>query len=370
MNEGNWYSISNIDAVDSPNLVVYPERVRQNIDTLLASIDDVNRLRPHVKTHKSAEVSRMMLDRGFRKFKCATIAEAEVLASEGAPDVLLAYQPVGPKASRLLKLVTKFPNTLFSCLIDNAGTARALSDYFAVTNARAQVFIDLNVGMNRTGIAPNDALELIKSIGTLVHVVVRGLHAYDGHIRDTDMAIRTQKCDAAFAPVMDLHKSATEMLKRDLIVVAGGTPTYSVHRTRDGVECSPGTFIYWDQGYSDILQEQAYQFAALVITRVVSLPKPGVICVDLGHKAIASENPIDKRVSFLNSGALHPIGHSEEHMVFEVTDNRVYQVGDVLYGVPYHICPTVALHQKPAIVYDGGVREYWNTQSRSRLITI
>jgi D-serine deaminase-like pyridoxal phosphate-dependent protein len=370
MNEGTWYSISNIDAVDSPTLVVYPERVRQNIDTLLASIEDVNRLRPHVKTHKSAEVSRMMLDRGIRKFKCATISEAEVLAGEGAPDVLLAYQPVGPKAARLLKLATKFPNTLFSCLIDNAGTARELSACFAAANAQVHVFIDLNVGMNRTGIAPSDALELIRSIAGLSNIVTQGLHAYDGHIRDTDMAIRKQKCDAALLPVMDLHRSASELLKRDLIVVAGGTPTYSVHRTRHGVECSPGTFIYWDQGYSDILLEQDYQFAALVITRVVSLPKPGIICVDLGHKAIASENPIDKRVSFLNGGALRPIGHSEEHMVLEVTDNRVYQVGDVLYGVPYHICPTVALHQKPAVVYDGGVREYWNTQSRSRLITI
>ncbi|HTF19161.1 MAG TPA: alanine racemase, partial [Chryseolinea sp.] len=302
MNESNWYPITNIDAVDSPTLVIYPERVRHNIDTLLASIDDVTRLRPHVKTHKSAEVSRMMLDRGIRKFKCATIAEAEVLAGEGAPDVLLAYQPVGPKASRLLKLVKKFPNTLFSCLVDNTGTARGLSDCFAAADAQARVFIDLNVGMNRSGIAPVDALDLISALAGLANIHVRGLHAYDGHIRDTDMAIRKQKCDAALDPVMKLQRSASELLKEELIVVAGGTPTYSVHRTRAGVECSPGTFIYWDQGYSDILPEQDYQFAALVITRVVSLPKPGVICVDLGHKAIASENPIDKRVSFLNGG--------------------------------------------------------------------
>jgi D-serine deaminase-like pyridoxal phosphate-dependent protein len=184
------------------------------------------------------------------------------------------------------------------------------------------------------------------------------------------MAIRTEKSDAAFAPVPGLKRSASELLKRELIVVAGGTPTYSVHRNRAGVECSPGTFIYWDQGYADALLEQQYDFAALVITRVVSLPKPGLICVDLGHKAIASENSIDKRVTFLNGGALRPIGHSEEHMVFEVADGRSYQVGDVLYGVPYHVCPTVALHQNPAIVYDGGVREYWNTQSRSRMISV
>jgi D-serine deaminase-like pyridoxal phosphate-dependent protein len=100
------------------------------------------------------------------------------------------------------------------------------------------------------------------------------------------------------------------------------------------------------------------------------LPKPGLICLDLGHKAIASENTLDKRVTFLNSGILRPMSHSEEHMVFEVGDDHVYGVGDVLYGVPFHICPTVALHQTPAIVRNGSVHEYWNTAARSRAITV
>jgi D-serine deaminase-like pyridoxal phosphate-dependent protein len=370
MTDSSWFQIANIDTLDSPALAIYPDRVRQNIDTLVNSIDDVTRLRPHVKTHKSAEVSRMMLDRGIKKFKCATIAEAEVLAGEGAPDVLLAYQPVGPKSNRLLKLSQKFPHTTFSCLIDNVDSARALSDCFGKAAREVQVFIDLNIGMNRTGIAPADALNLISTVATLPHIRIRGLHAYDGHLRDTDLAIRKRKCDAAFVPVMELKSAATSLLKQEITVVAGGTPSYSIHRTRAGVECSPGTFIYWDQGYADMLQEQKYRFAALVITRVVSLPKPGLICLDLGHKAIASESSLDKRVTFLNGGALNPVGHSEEHMVFEVADDRVYAVGDVLYGVPFHICPTVALHQTPAIVYDGNVREYWNTASRSRMITV
>ncbi|MGC3943298.1 MAG: D-TA family PLP-dependent enzyme [Chryseolinea sp.] len=370
MNDNNWYRIANIDSIDSPSLVIYPERVRKNVQILLDSIDDVGRLRPHIKTHKSKEVCRMMLDAGIRKFKCATIAEAEVLSTEGAPDVLLAYQPVGPKGLRLLKLIQKFPNTRFGCLIDNIETARALSSQFESANSKLRVYIDLNVGMNRTGIAPVDALELIKSIAKLKGISIEGLHAYDGHIRDTDMAIRAKKCDEAFVPVLTLHREGSAFLERELIIVAGGTPTFSVHRTRSGRECSPGTFVYWDKGYSDILQEQKYQFAALVITRVVSLPKPGVICVDLGHKAIASENPLDKRVFFLNGGDLSPIGHSEEHMVFQVNDNHQYQVGDVFYGVPYHICPTVALYQNPAVAERGIVSEYWNTQSRSRAITI
>jgi D-serine deaminase-like pyridoxal phosphate-dependent protein len=100
MTSDDWYSIHSITAIDSPALIIYKDRVEENIRRLVASIDDVKRLRPHIKTHKSPEVSRMMLEAGIKKFKCATIAEAEMLAVSGAPDVLLAYQPVGPKAER------------------------------------------------------------------------------------------------------------------------------------------------------------------------------------------------------------------------------------------------------------------------------
>src|SRR6478736_1027237 len=104
----DWFTISNIDEVDSPSLVVFPDRVQKNIEILKSMLPDVNRLRPHVKTHKSAEVTKILLQSGFTQFKCATIAEAEMLAEVQAPDVLLAYQPVGPKAERLSRLVKQF----------------------------------------------------------------------------------------------------------------------------------------------------------------------------------------------------------------------------------------------------------------------
>ena len=96
--KNEWYIVDNIGELDSPALVIYSERVGHNIETLTKSIVNVARLRPHVKTHKSLEVSKLMLKAGIKKFKCATIAEAEMLAMAGAPDVLLAYQPVGPKS--------------------------------------------------------------------------------------------------------------------------------------------------------------------------------------------------------------------------------------------------------------------------------
>ena len=128
-----WYEIENIDELDTPALVLFQERIAENIKRAVQLSGDPVRLRPHVKTHKLAEVSRMMMDAGIQKFKCATIAEAEMLAMTGAKDVLLAYQPVGPKAKRLLALTIKYPATQFSCLVDNEQTALALSAIFELT---------------------------------------------------------------------------------------------------------------------------------------------------------------------------------------------------------------------------------------------
>jgi D-serine deaminase-like pyridoxal phosphate-dependent protein len=365
-----WYEVDNVAEVDSPALLIYLERVISNIETLKGSIDDVGRLRPHVKTHKSLEVSKLMLKAGIRKFKCATIAEAEMLAMAGAPDVLLAYQPVGPKASRLLTIIQQFPSTRFSCLVDNVHAAKSLSDLFDSHNLRASVFIDLNVGMNRTGITPNDALSLYDKIHALTGIDVVGLHAYDGHIRDSDLSTRKKRCDEVFNQVTELQQQVKNKFGTDLTIVIGGTPSYSVHSTRSVGECSPGTFIYWDKGYGDMLKEQMFSFAALVVSRVISKPSQDVICVDLGHKSIAPENPLTQRVYFFNGPNLTPVGHSEEHMVFKVAHGRSYEVGDVLYGVPFHICPTVALHDRAAVVENNKVTGYWNNVSRNRKITI
>ncbi|HEY0656669.1 MAG TPA: D-TA family PLP-dependent enzyme [Chryseosolibacter sp.] len=366
----DWYSIENIDTLDSPCLVVYPERIQKNIHTQIASIDDVSRLRPHIKTHKSYEVSKMMLEAGIKKFKCATIAEAEMLASAGVKDILLAYQPVGPKANRLATLVREFPDITWACLVDDLEIAKDLSYVFDEAKLKISVYIDLNVGMNRTGISPADAFGLFDDCKRLGGINIVGLHAYDGHLRDTNFEMRTKMCDEGFEAVRQLRQQIESSIGRKITVVAGGTPTFSIHKNREDVECSPGTYIYWDKGYEDILKEQHYLHAALVVSRVVSIPAENTICVDLGHKAIAAENPLPNRVHFLNAPELQPIGHSEEHMVFRTVPGIDYKVGDVLYGVPFHVCPTVALHEIAHTVVDGMVSEKWRNAARRRKLTI
>jgi len=365
----DWYTIENIDQLDTPALIVYPDRVKENIRILISFVPDVNRLRPHVKTNKCAEVCKLMMDAGIYKFKCATIAEAEMLALIGAPDALLAYQPVGPKVSRLIELIQKFPSTIFSCLIDNLESATLLSEQALKNGLRISVYIDLNVGMNRTGILPEHALELFTKCNQLKGIAIRGLHAYDGQLRDSDLEIRRAKCDEGFNKANALKQEIEKQFGISLIMIAGGTPSFPIHAQRQEVECSPGTFIFWDKGYQQMLPEQPFLLAALVATRIISKPGEDIITVDLGHKAIASENPITNRVYFLNAPDLQPVGQSEEHLVLKTTVTT-FNVGDVLYGAPHHICPTVALHETMAVVENHQVTDSWQVVSRKRKISI
>ncbi len=369
--EKEWYHIDDIDTIDSPSLIIYRERVLENIRILLSMTDDVNRLRLHVKTHKTKEVTALLLHAGIHKFKCATIAEAEMLAMCAASDVLFAYQPNIPKLKRFIEIIKKYPATKFSCLVDNIISAKNIGAEAEVNNVTIPVFIDLNVGMNRTGIDPdNDAIELYKLCNDIPGIKSVGLHAYDGHIRNPDIQLRTIECDKAFEAVLQMQNILSNEGFPIPVIIAGGSPTFPIHIKRKKIECSPGTFIYWDKGYQLACAEQSFVPAALVISRVISLPSDTKLCLDLGHKSIASENTLDKRVFFLNAPGLKFISQSEEHLVAEVPKGHSYKIGDVLYGLPFHICPTVALYERALVVENNKVITEWKTIARDRKINV
>jgi D-serine deaminase-like pyridoxal phosphate-dependent protein len=371
MNKKDWYELNDPEEIDSPALLIYKDRIASNIQTMIQIAGDANRLVPHIKTHKMVEIAQMQLHAGISKFKCATIAEAEMLAEAGAKNILLAYQLTAPKATRFLTLVKKYPEIEYASLIDNFESAKMLSDLFAKENMSTNVFIDVDSGMHRTGIAPDNSLfNLFAQINKLQNIVCKGLHIYDGHIRDEDFEIRKEKVEESFVPIKSfLEKIITEGFPSPKII-AGGTPTFTVHALDKEIFCSPGTCLLWDYGYDSILQEQPFEFAAVLLTRVISKPAPGLITTDLGHKSVAAENPISKRIFFLNLSDYNVRSQSEEHLVVEVKDAENIHVGDVLYGIPYHVCPTVALYDEAVVVENGNVIDKWNVVARKKKITI
>lgn len=368
-NASEWYSITNVDELETPGLVLHPDRIRSNIIAAIGMVPDIAQLRPHVKTHKLREVTTMMLEEGITKFKCATIAEAEMLAMQKAPDVLIAYQPVGPNVYRFRQLASRYPETNFSCIVDSINCAEQINDVFADEHLRPQVYMDINVGMNRTGVLPEHAIELYKQLKNLSHCEIAGIHAYDGHIVDSPLFVRKQKADEVFAYIEDLCKAIQALDRSTVSVVIGGTPTFPVHLHRKNVELSPGTFVFWDHGYSDLYPEMPFQYAALLVGRVISIVNEKTLCLDIGYKSVASEKPLP-RMRFLNATSALPIAHSEEHLVVQVADTTNAREGEVWFAVPTHICPTVALFEKVAIIRNNEVSGYWNVIARKRKINI
>ncbi|WP_316818945.1 D-TA family PLP-dependent enzyme [Pedobacter nyackensis] len=368
--EQTWYEIDGVNELESPALVFYTDRILANIELLKNSIDSVDRLRPHVKTHKSAEVCRLMINAGITKFKCATIAEAEMLGTCGAADVLLSYQPVGPKIWRYITLVDTFPLTKFSCLVDNADALKALSLAAVKAGIKINVFLDINLGMNRTGILPDDkALALYQEMNAIVGIHVLGLHGYDGHIHGT-LAERREKWQVAWNSIQRFNDKIFGCGLPAPVIVAGGTPTFPFYAAQEYIECSPGTFILWDNGYLHACAEQKYFVAAVLVSRIISLPGETKVTVDLGHKSVAAENELSKRVSFINAPEAKIIGQSEEHLVLEMPKGHGFKLGDVLYGLPIHICPTVALYDVATTVHQHKINGNWEITSRKRKISI
>jgi D-threonine aldolase len=370
LTRSSWYEIENIELIDSPAIVIYPKLVEQNIRHAIEMVGNASRLRPHAKTNKSKEATLMMIGEGITKFKCATIAEAEMLALSRADDVLLAYQPLGPKLKRLVTLIRKYPGVKFSCLVDNADAANEIALAAESNDLIITVYLDINVGMNRTGISTEKAVALYVHCLSLQALKVAGLHVYDGHIHDGDLQTRRKRSNKAFASVEQLKAGLKNHGLTNPVVIAGGSPTFPVHAERKDVECSPGTFVYWDRNYQVSCAEQPFVPAALVISRVISIPTETTICLDLGHKSVASENDIERRVYFLNAPELKCISHSEEHLVVQAPASHNYKVGDVFYGLPYHICPTAALYERAITVEGNKVTGEWRMIARDRQISV
>ena len=350
-----WYKIENEDEVFSPSLLVYPERIESNIHKMLTMAGGAIKLRPHVKTHKMPEIVKLQMKQGINKFKCATISEAEMAARCGATDILLAMQPVGPGIERFFRLRQAFQNSDISCIADSEEILRQLSSMASVYNIETHVWIDINSGMNRTGIVPGEeALGMYKLADTLPKLKAGGLHVYDGHIHEKDPALRKEICDKAFAPVQkmrdDLNKSGFSQVR----IVAGGSPTFGIHASRNDVEVSPGTILLWDFGHSSSFTDMNFLHAAVLFTRVVSKPAGNLICIDLGHKAVASEMP-QPRIMIPAIEDYTIAGHNEEHMIIRTDHAESMKPGDPVYAIPWHICPTVDRFDSVYVVGDSRV---------------
>jgi D-serine deaminase-like pyridoxal phosphate-dependent protein len=368
------YLVRDPSQVFSPGLLFYRDVIRKNIEGLVARVGNPSRLRPHVKTHKTREIVQMQLKAGITKHKCATIAEAEMLAQVGAPDILLAYNPVGPNCARVARLVDTYPGSRFATVVDHPVAAQALSDVMTRASRPIDVLVDIDVGQHRTGIAPGaDAVCLYETVTRLKGFTPGGLHVYDGHNHQHPLEERRQAVDRLLGPVAELRSTLAAKGLPVPRIVFGGTPTFPVFAELSWpeAECSPGTCVLNDSNYAAWFRDMSeFRWAALLLTRVISRPTPKRVTFDLGNKAVASDPPAGKRCVIIDLPDGEAVLHNEEHLVIETATADRFKPGDVAYAVPAHVCPTSALHRFAYVIEGGEVVDRWDIVARDRVLTI
>jgi D-serine deaminase-like pyridoxal phosphate-dependent protein len=363
--------IADLERVLTPALLIYPEIVDANIAATLRVLGGrAGRWRPHVKTAKLASTMRQCVNHGITHFKCATTLELLTACAAGASDVLVAFACSGTKAMRVREIADAYPDVAISALIENQAQ---LGDW---RDQRIGLFIDVNPGMNRTGIDQWNVEAVLHLAQQIIKsgLPFRGLHYYDGQHSQQDLQQRNQLAEAGYRQLMVL----VEALRTQQIpvpeIVTSGTPTFaaavafaafenpaSVHRV------SPGTVVYNDlTSLSQLPEVYGYQAAAMVATTVISHPAPDVITCDAGHKTLSVDAGVPN-CSVLGHPGLEPLRPSEEHLPIRVMPGAYRpKIGEILRLIPRHVCPTVNNFDQALLIHNDRITEVAPVTARGR----
>ncbi|MEO1699645.1 MAG: alanine racemase [Planctomycetota bacterium] len=342
----------------SPALVVDLAAARRNVRAVLDALGPsaTERWRPHVKTTKVPAVLDILIAEGLRRFKCATVREARVLADRldaaGATraDVLVAHHLHGPSLERLAALARARPDVAFSFLVEAPEEAEGAPGGLGL-------FLDVDTGMGRTGV-PLAERDRLLGAAQAAGDRLRGVHAYDGHRTESDPEARRSGIHADTEGLLEALDALRERGARIPELVTAGTPAFpaaSAHPALRGLEgtvhrVSPGTVVYHDLRSMAQLPALFAEPAVTVLTRVASVRADG-FTVDAGSKAVEASGPgaIARALERPDARALR---QSEEHTVFDAAGG-LPERGEVLRLVPGHVCPTVNFAETALLVEDG-----------------
>jgi D-serine deaminase-like pyridoxal phosphate-dependent protein len=296
------------------------------------------------------------MEHGIVNFKCSTTLELLTACQAGAADVLLAYSVIGANARRTLEIAEDFPRTRLSVLVETSEQAATWR------GKGAGVFIDINPGMDRTGIAQERVGE-IAGLAQQLGRQFRGLHYYDGHMSAYPLSDREKYVhkgyDQLFEIVNQLKAAGIDVGE----LITSGTPatpfalTYPGFRNASFVHrVSPGTVVFNDTtSLEQLPSEYGYVPAGIVLSTIVSRPTPRHITCDAGHKSVSADAGVPT-CSVLGKPHLKPLKPSEEHLPIEsMSDDGIPSIGEKLYLVPRHVCPTVNNFDQALFVVGGRI---------------
>ena len=349
------------DELDSPQLLL-------DLDVLDANLHRMSEacsrrgvdLRVHFKSLKTGSLAQYLQANGVKRFLCAKLNEAEILADAGVADIFLANEIIGPhKLARLAALARR---AQVRVCVDDADNVKEMAQAARRADVTLGVLVEVNVGMNRCGVEPGEpALALARQIQSEPGLRFVGLQGYDGHLQMLlDPAERKQKCLAGLERLIATRKQIEQAGIPVEVVTGAGTGTWEFASSYPGVtEIQPGSFLLMDCAYHAVRPEFG---CALTILATVISRGPGRYVLDAGSKAISKDfgTPAIKD---------HPgervLKLAEEHTLVETSDGPP-RVGDKREVVPAHCCATMNLHRQVVAVRKGRVEALWPIEASGR----
>jgi len=347
-----------ISDLDTPALLVDLDRLEANLDRMaqVARAADL-KLRPHAKTHKTGEIAKLQL-------------EAEVMADAGIEDIFIAHHIVGPqKIERLLALARR---ARIAVAVDSTQVAAPLSMAFAYHGLRLPVLLEVDIGLGRCGVAPEEALDLARHLNTLPGLNLVGIFSYPG----LAYAARSQNEVAGLAAheartMAELAHRIAPIADISSRISGGSTPTAPHYQPDCGLtEIRPGSYVFNDRIQIARWAAQPTDCALTILSSVVSTPAPRRAVLDAGSKALgadlARDSPSCGMLKEDNAALLSQL--DEEHGLLDLSQASIsLNVGDKVEIIPNHACAACNLHDEMIAVRKGEVVETWPIAARGKL---
>jgi D-serine deaminase-like pyridoxal phosphate-dependent protein len=358
--------------LSTPALTIDLDVLERNLDRMTSYCREHGLgLRPHTKTHKTPEVARMQVERGAVGLTVAKVGEAEVMASAGLNDLLVAFPIYGAEKLRKLVNIAKARRLLVS--LDAEATAAELSRAASEQGATVGVLVEFDVGLRRCGVVPGPAcVELARKIEKMPGLKFRGLMTYSGNIWGTE-AERREEVTRVAEHVKRALQAFAEARMQVEIVSGGSTPSAWLSDLIPGLtEIRPGTYVYNDLNTFYQGTCRLEDCAARVVTTVVSTAVPGRAMIDAGSKTLSSDllgsGPKTGHGYIVEAPDASLIKLNEEHGHLDISgSNHRFHVGEVLTVIPNHVCTCVNMHDEVFVIRGEQVVDSWRVEARGKI---
>lgn len=360
-----------IDDLDTPCLLVDLDRMEANIQGWQAAIGVAGAcLRPHVKTHKVPAIAHMQLDAGARGITVAKVAEAEVFAAAGCRDIFVAYPAIGARKWRRAAELAR--DCVLTVGIESETGARGLSAAATAAGTTVRVRVEIDSGMNRSGVPPERAEVLCRLALALPGLDLDGIFTFrstlfPGAAGRTAHAVGREEGEQMVALAGRLRASGIPIRE----VSVGSTPTARAAAQVPGVtEVRPGTYVFGDYTMAERGAMRYDEVALAILCTVVSRPAPDIATIDGGSKTFCGDVIPDRQVlkGYARAASMEAYVErmSEEHGVARLGPGADPQVGDRIAFYPIHVCTAVNLADELIGVRRGRVETVWPIAARGK----